>query len=917
MNIGAIYRKCDFQAHTPRDDNFSGSEYITDEERKSYAKRFIAACRTKGVDAVAITDHHDLVFYNYIKQASNEETDKDGGLVPEHKRIIVFPGMELTLDVPCQALLIFDSNLEIDDELRTRIYTALGINNYTPKSSSKAVSPVERISFKSINAVFESLNGLKAVQNRFTIFPNIKENGGDSILREGFHNEYANGIFVGGYLDKGQYEKHKSRIGWNNVISGKTEAYGFKSIGLFQTSDCRSENFETLGTSSTWVKWSEPTAEGLRQACLAKTSRISQEEPELPNTQITSLKVLNSSFLKDISIDFNPQFNVLIGGRGAGKSSILQYISWALGKDSDERKRSELDSFVNSTLSNQGEVHLKIVKNGVVYQIIRKLSSIQVKIGDQDWTSTTNKNLVDILQADSFSQKELSKHEKNRTDQLTQLIEYSINDELNSSRRQIRENEDSIKEASTIYETLINNRKALFEISNQIESTKEQIRKLSEELSDVPEEDKKILRDHNLVQNEKQIIQSRNSVIENAKKSINQLLNSIDLDEIQLDIDTVLNKEELREFSKLHNELLISVGQKLREALSSSNPDLNKSIDKIASLHSEHDAKYEAAKVRQIRFEGIIKALEQLRNQLKVLNEDKQRIEASIEKNKTVSKDIRELYHWRNQKNFHNWQMVKSAKLIVAGKSDGSLQIELSYLSKIDHIVKKFIEDVTGSKGQPERTSSFFNELCNGNLTYKNLLKFWLCLFQAKQNEEADLNVLLNNYGLSNNHFVEGDIKRIIQSLSFNQIVEFSLMLPTYELELKYRKDSENIIPFEDASYGQQAGAILSILLNQETGPLIIDQPEDDLDNKVIHQITESIVNAKKKRQLIFSSHNANVAVNGDAELILCFDHNSDRSSGEVHSKGAIDNLEVKAMVKDIMEGGEKAFNMRQTKYGF
>lgn len=917
MYTGAIFRKCDFQVHTPRDDKFSGSECITDEERNAYSKKFISACRSKGIDAVAITDHHDLVFYNYIKKASQEETNEKGELIADSNRIIIFPGMELTLDVPCQALLIFDSTLDIDDELRARIYTALGINNFTPKDSSRATSPVERLSFKSINDVYNALNGLKAVKNRFTIFPNVKENGGDSILRDGFHNEYAIGIFVGGYLDNSQYEKHKSKVGWNNVISGKTEAYGFKSIGLFQTSDCRSESFEDLGISSTWVKWSEPTAEGLRQACLAKASRISQDEPKLPKTQIITLKVVNSSFLKDLSIDFNPQFNVLIGGRGTGKSSILQYISWALGKDADERKKPELEAFITGTLGNQGEVHLTVEKNGVIYQIIRTLSTLNIKIGDQDWTSSTNKNIVNILLADSFSQKELSKHEKNRTDQLTQLIEYSINDELNSSKRQLRENEDGIKEANTIFETLINNRKALLEIDNQIESIKEQIAKLSEELSEVPEEDKKILRDHNLVQNEKQILHSANSVVDNAKTAISQLLTAVDLTELQIDTETVLNKEEIAQFQIQQNDLIKSIELKLRDALSSTNMELNEIVSAISNLHVQHDEKYEDAKRRQIQFEGIIKALEQLRKQLKVLSEDKQRIEATIEKNKSVAQKLRRLYHWRNQKNITNWQMVNVAKSNVVDKSDGTLQIELSLLSKIDHIIQKFIDDVTGSKGQSERTLSFFNELKNDNHTYKKLLKFWLCLFNAKQNEESDLNNLLQEYGIVNNHFLESDIKRIIQSLSINRIVEYSLILPSYDLELKYRKDSENIIPFEDASYGQQAGAILSILLNQETGPLIIDQPEDDLDNKVIHQITESIINAKRKRQLIFSSHNANVAVNGDAELILCFDHNSDRSSGEVHSKGAIDNLDVKAMVKDIMEGGEKAFNLRQTKYGF
>ena len=98
---------------------------------------------------------------------------------------------------------------------------------------------------------------------------------------------------------------------------------------------------------------------------------------------------------------------------------------------------------------------------------------------------------------------------------------------------------------------------------------------------------------------------------------------------------------------------------------------------------------------------------------------------------------------------------------------------------------------------------------------------------------------------------------------------------------------------------------------------MIIDQPEDELDNKVIHQITENIVAAKHKRQLIFSSHNANIAVNGDSEFIMTFDHNSDKSAGEIIGSGSIDKDEIKVQVKDIMEGGVKAFDMRKSKYGY
>src|SRR5262249_40629851 len=107
--------------------------------------------------------------------------------------------------------------------------------------------------------------------------------------------------------------------------------------------------------------------------------------------------------------------------------------------------------------------------------------------------------------------------------------------------------------------------------------------------------------------------------------------------------------------------------------------------------------------------------------------------------------------------------------------------------------------------------------------------------------------------------------------------------------------------------------------LNQSGPPLIIDQPEDDLDSQVILDVVERIWKAKERRQLIFSSHNANLVVNGDAELVVGCDYRAagDQSGGRVKVQGAIDQAEVRQEITTVMEGGEKAFRLRKEKYGF
>ena len=122
MDQGARYFKSDFQVHTPRDLQFTGRAYITDDERAEYSKRFIDNCRLKKIDAVAITDHHDFSFFKHIVKAAVDEKDSFGNELSIENRIVVFPGLELTLDLPCQALLIFDATLDLTEELIIKIY---------------------------------------------------------------------------------------------------------------------------------------------------------------------------------------------------------------------------------------------------------------------------------------------------------------------------------------------------------------------------------------------------------------------------------------------------------------------------------------------------------------------------------------------------------------------------------------------------------------------------------------------------------------------------------------------------------------------------------------------------------------------------------------------------------------------------
>src|SRR5690606_6101868 len=169
--------------------------------------------------------------------------------------------------------------------------------------------------------------------------------------------------------------------------------------------------------------------------------------------------------------------------------------------------------------------------------------------------------------------------------------------------------------------------------------------------------------------------------------------------------------------------------------------------------------------------------------------------------------------------------------------------------------------------------------------------------------------------------FVASEKTRIAKGLDSMRWLDLSLSELEVNPVFRYctSKDTDEYIAFGDASAGQQATALLTVLLNQEGAPLIIDQPEDDVDSKMSPDIVRQIWNAKNSRQLIFASHNANFVVNGDAELVICCDYvrTGDQTGGQIKEAGAIDNQAIKEEITTVTEGGVQAFKLRKEKYGF
>jgi AAA domain, putative AbiEii toxin, Type IV TA system len=122
----------------------------------------------------------------------------------------------------------------------------------------------------------------------------------------------------------------------------------------------------------------------------------------------------------------------------------------------------------------------------------------------------------------------------------------------------------------------------------------------------------------------------------------------------------------------------------------------------------------------------------------------------------------------------------------------------------------------------------------------------------------------------------------------------------------------------DDLSRGQKATALLLLLLSAAKTPLIIDQPEDDLDNRFIYRgIVRRLRELKGERQLIMTTHNANIPVLGDAELLIALESVSGRGRPIQDGVGSIDSAGVRRIAEDILEGGHEAFNQRRHRYGY
>ena len=161
-----------------------------------------------------------------------------------------------------------------------------------------------------------------------------------------------------------------------------------------------------------------------------------------------------------------------------------------------------------------------------------------------------------------------------------------------------------------------------------------------------------------------------------------------------------------------------------------------------------------------------------------------------------------------------------------------------------------------------------------------------------------------------------GHFYRALERRERIRLDEIERFLPEDTVAARVRSSDGTFKPITTGSVGQRSTAILSLLLSAGDQPLLIDQPEDDLDNSYVYDVIVSLLRRRKfYRQIVIATHNANIPVNGDAELIVAL--GMENQLGTTICVGSIDRKNVKDRVSVIMEGSAEAFRLRRDRYGF
>lgn len=936
MHPGALWRKFDAQVHTPRDPNWqdgpplAGGSEKNEIKRQEWATAFVQACIDNGVDAVSITDHHDFCLAEYVREVISESGIND--------KLWLFPGVEVTTNDGFQCLVLLDRDASSTD--CSRVLSALPNVSQTSKDAPQLpdVEPCGR----TLSELLEQLTAISQINDRFILLPNgSKSDGHKTILKQGNHVTFRQLDVDGVYLD-GPFGHLSSAD--RKKVHGLTPQWGTRRRGILPTSDART--LQDIGTHPCWIRLGEPTAEAIRQALLVDQARVSYSSPRSPATVIDTLTVRSTLTGGERTFRLNEGLNAVIGGRGSGKSALLEYLRFGLGRSTadlfpsgDEYARAR--SLVHDTL-HDGYVVLKIVRDGVRETWSRNLESpdtITVQVED-DQFSLSISDAHGRLQARGYHQKQLSslmQDPESAREQITGLVAAESLSTESRIRHELRNRQSAATSVIGRYERSVRDAQSVLDLGIKGDDIIRRLQSVSQSLQEggLSTDQQRIL---NVLPEYDEFAQQI-SETSNHSKQIESDVSDLLTEAKKVDIarpDWVDNVEGLGNSLHVIRTARAAAVSSLEESLKRIRT-LTKATGAVtATFQPAHKAIRKSAsqvQQKQTELKQLVNQQNELNKQLVDVRQSIRELEKTREGPEQISDELNLEIAKIHKSSEELSTLLKEAAQQAEELGGGLIRADVRDPDEPESLVSSLV--AVGEKCHIVDLETKCRTAARGIMAdgwksaIDNLSKALLRLLAHHVRNEDNLGnvspenckeILGSTYieGLTDNQAI-----RLCQNITPERLAGILFFVPEPYVEFRYQDHGDQYIEFSRASPGQQASALLEILLNQRAGPLIIDQPEDDLDNQRIMTIVETLQTTKQNRQLIFATHNPNFVVNGDADKIIALASPESTSGGEHSSRlriridGALETQKVREEITETMEGGRRAFELRRRKYRF
>ncbi len=868
---GSVWLKADFHLHTKADKK----EFKYDGEDNAFIKEYIKELKKNNVGIGIITNHNkfDLDEYKTLRKKALKED------------IYLLAGVELSVNdgsngIHCLIAFEYESWIKDGDNFIEQFLNSAfeGISNRENENTRCKYS---------LTDLFKKLEEhRKAGRDSFIVMAHIEQ-------KSGFCKELD-----GGRIQQFAKDEHfkKNVLGFQKLRTSDLKKNlalwfnGEENIPVFlEGSDPKQLN--EVGASGkqkdengneiekeSLVKIGDYNFEAVKYSLTDKADRISTKRPETNNAFVKSI-AFEGGLLDQTEINLSPELNNFIGIRGSGKSSVLEILRYTLGISlgNQASDREYKNNLIEHVLKSGGKVIVTVVNEHKEKYRIEKIYGQKEDI--YDYNGRVDAPSVDTVfqKPVYFGQKDLS---NKNIDFEADLVRKLIGNKLEDIQLKINKKIEDVDDVVSAYKKLDN----LDELKREIKASKEKAEFQLKTYKDKGVEEK--LRQQSRFDSDESKFKESLNEISKFKNDLESMIN----DYAVFFNNTIFKSEENREiFLEAGNlfKLVVIEFNKLNDIKSNiakyetGFKDIFKKISEKRENLKEDFAKIKREiDIPNLNPDNFLKLNRQVEtSKLKLIEIDKaekKRNDYATSLNNKIS-ELNNLWH-------EEYQVLKK-EVSRINEYDSSLSISVEYKGRKDKFLEKLQQILKGSGIRGATYESI-------KLQYKDFVE----IYRDLENLDAKL------------HISEGLLaefkKRFIDNI---------LDLVTFRVEdgftIKY-----NDKPLKDHSLGQRATALILFLLAQkETNVLIIDQPEDDLDNQTIYEdVIKAIKSLKGEMQFIFATHNANIPVLGDSEKIISCKYSGKKIN--VHD-GTIDNQKTQKHIVTIMEGGEEAFNRRKNIY--